>query len=119
MKSTFRALFAFSTIGLSLAAVPASASQLDPLRVSVPFAFTAGKTSLPAGDYTVLEDDSKVILIRGSRGGVLLLGTYSAEVPGEKSGISFRHTAKGYILQAVHASGRPSTVIALPEAAQK
>jgi hypothetical protein len=111
MTNKLRTLTAFSALGLSLAALPAFGSELETLRVTVPFAFTAGKTSLPAGDYTVYENDSHLLMIRGNKGSVLILGTPGTEAEDEKSALSFQRTDKGYALKAVHSGGRAASLI--------
>src|SRR5882724_9887899 len=105
MNNKLRTLMAFSAISLSLAALPAFGGELEPLRVTVPFAFTAGKTSLPAGDYTVYENDAHLVMIRGTKGGVLILGTPGSENDTDRSALSFQHTDKGYALKSIQATG--------------
>jgi hypothetical protein len=111
MTNKLRTLTAFSALSLSLAAVPAFASDLEPLRVTVPFAFKAGKTNLPAGDYTVYENDAHLLTIRGEKGSVLILGTPGSEAEEDKSALSFQRTDKGYTLKAVHSAGKAASVI--------
>jgi hypothetical protein len=109
MKKTLRALLAFTTISFLAGAVPAFAADMDPLHVSVPFAFKAGKTVLPAGDYTVYSDDSRIIMIRGARGGAILLGSAGSALAGGKSGVSFEREGGDYILRAVQSWGKTSS----------
>jgi hypothetical protein len=111
MTNKLRTLTAFSALSLSLAAVPAFGGELEPLRVTVPFAFKAGKTNLPAGDYTVYENDAHLLMIRGLKGSVLILGTPGTETEEDKSALSFQHTDKGYALKAVHSAGRAASLI--------
>jgi hypothetical protein len=111
MNNTIRTLMAFSALGLSLAALPAFGGELPPLHVTVPFAFTAGKTNLPAGDYTVYENDAHLLLIRGPKGGVMILGLPGSSPDNDRSGLSFQHTDKGYTLKSVQASGRAESVV--------
>lgn len=107
MNNVFRSLIAFSTIGVSALC----AASLEPIRVSVPFAFSAGKTSLPAGEYTITEQDSKVLVIRGSHGSAILLeDSVSGEIANSSS-LSFRHTGDGYFLQGVHSFGRRAATV--------
>lgn len=108
MNNKLRTLLAFSAIGGSLMmALPAFGSDLNPIRVTVPFAFMAGKTNLPAGDYTVSEEYSHVIMLKGMHGSAILIGS-SGQEDNDKSGLSFEHNQNGYFLKAVHAVGRPS-----------
>ena len=111
MTNKLRTLMAFSAISLSIAALPAFGGDLEPLHVTVPFAFTAGKTNLPAGDYTVYENEAHLLMIRGSRGSVLILGTPGSETEDDKSALSFSHTDKGYLLKAVHSAGKASNLV--------
>jgi hypothetical protein len=111
MNNTQRMLLAFSAIGVSLgAAIPAFCSDADPIHVSVPFAFTAGKTNLPAGDYTVYEENTHVIMLKGDHGSAILIAAPGSE-ENDKAGLSFQHTDKGYFLKAVHSFGRPSSLL--------
>jgi len=111
MTNKLRTLTAFSAFSLSLAAVPAFGGELEPLHVTVPFAFTAGKTSLPAGEYTVSENDAHLLTIRGEKGSILILGTPGNEVEEDKYALSFQHTDKGYALTAVHSAGKAASLI--------
>jgi hypothetical protein len=109
MKNSLRALLALTTISVFAGVVPAFAADMDPLHVSVPFAFKAGRTVLPAGDYTVYSDDSRIIMIRGARGGAILLGSAGSAVAGDKSGVSFEREGADYILRSVHSWGKTSS----------
>lgn len=111
MKNTLSTLLAYSAIGLSLAALPAFAAESEPLHVNVPFAFTAGKTALPAGEYTVYENNAHLLMIRGAKASVLILGTPGVEAQDEKNALGFERTPKGIQLRSVHSAGRPSAVI--------
>jgi len=115
MKNTLRALFAFSTIGLSTLC----ANSGEAIRVSVPFSFMAGTTALPAGDYIVTEQASRVLMIRGARGGAIVLETSAGEDLREKSGLSFSHTDEGYFLREVHSFGKPSGILPVKTEAKK
>lgn len=111
MKKSYLALTASCVIGMAGAALPASAAGSDPLRVSVPFAFRAGAANLPAGNYTVSEEDSGIVSIRGEKSGVFVLGRTGSEPDLDKSGLSFERTEKGYVLKNVHAFGKASVTL--------
>jgi hypothetical protein len=114
MNIKIRTLTAFSAIGLSCAALPAFGGELLPLHVNVPFAFTAGKTSLPAGEYTVSENQSGMVTVRGERSAVLLLSIPGNDSQDEKNALSFERTSKGFQLRTIHAAGRPTSVLPAP-----
>jgi hypothetical protein len=118
MTNKLRALFAFSAIAVTGAALPAFAADTDPIHVTVPFAFKAGKASLPAGEYVVIEEDSGVIIIKGNKGSAMVLGMSGAENTSEKAGMSFERNEKGYVLKTVHGWGRITSSI-LPVSEQK
>lgn len=116
MKNTFRTLLASTSIsvpGLAMlgfailgGALPATANDGEPLHVKVPFAFRAGKTTLPAGEYAVYSEDSNIIMIKGTGGNAILLGSATEDVAPDKSGISFERDANGYCLKSVHVWGK-------------
>ena len=110
MNKQLRTLMAFFAIGTA-AAAPGFCSELEALRVSVPFAFRAGQTSLPAGDYTVLTGNSHVVMIRGSHGSAILLATAGEDSGAERSALSFQRSDNGYYLKSVRSFGRPASVL--------
>jgi hypothetical protein len=120
MNKTLRMSLAFSTIAFAGASLPAFAGEAGPMRVSVPFEFKAGKTSLPAGEYVVTEEDSGIILIKGSGGSAMLLGYSGSDADPDKATISFERNDKGYVLRSVHPWGRiSSSVLPVPASTEK
>jgi hypothetical protein len=111
MTNKLSTLLAFSAIGMSLAAMPAFGGDFTPLHVTVPFAFTAGKTAMPAGEYTVSETDTHVVTIRGAKSAVMVLAAPGAESDNETNALGFERTGKGFSLRAVRAAGRPASVL--------
>jgi len=111
MTNKLTTLLAFSAIGTSLAALPAFGADLTPLRVNVPFAFTAGKTAMPAGEYTVYESDSHVITIRGVKSAIMVLATPGTESDNEATALGFERSGNGFSLRTVRAAGRPSSIL--------
>jgi hypothetical protein len=102
MKKHICTVFAFAVFAAS-----AMATQSTELEVKVPFAFTAGTSTLPAGTYRVTRINSGCILIQGEKGGVFLP---SGDLPidlGNSGKTSFKFDRAGdkYVLQSVH-SGR-------------
>lgn len=57
---------AIGAVGLAVAAlaVPASAEFGNTARIHVPFAFTAGKVELPAGDYLMRRTSGNVLVLQ-------------------------------------------------------
>ncbi len=75
-------------------------------RVSVPFNFRAGITTLPAGEYDVVrENGAGLVLIQGRRGSALLIA--EPELTGRSAvpGMTFSRTPKGNVLTEIHSSG--------------
>ena len=111
MTNKLRTLLAFSALTMAGTALPAFAGDTDPMHVSVPFAFKAGRASLPAGEYVVVEEDSGIILIRGSGGNAMLLSTAGPDATTGKPGISFERNEQGFVLKSVHGWGKISSSI--------
>lgn len=109
MTNKLSTLLAFSAIGMSLAALPAFGGEFAPLRVNVPFSFTAGKTVMPAGQYTVTESDSHLVTIRGVKSAVMVLATPGSENETDTSALSFERTGNGFSLRSVRAAGRTTS----------
>ncbi len=119
MKNTLRTLLACSTIAFGLATA-ASAADVDAVRINVPFAFKAGKTTLPAGDYMVSEQGSNVVTLKGSHGSAILLGVPSDEADPTKTSLTFDHTDGGYVLKCVHGWGKSvSSAVLTPSQTEK
>lgn len=110
MINKLRTLMAFSAISLSFAALPAFGGEIEPLRVTVPFAFTAGKTTLPAGQYTVSQSDSHVFMIRGAKTSILVLGSAGSDTEEDRNALSFHHTDKGYALTVIRTPGHAASL---------
>jgi hypothetical protein len=110
MTNKLRTLLAFSAIGMSFAALPAMGGEA--LRVNVPFAFTAGKTAMPAGEYTVYENEAHLVLIRGTKSSVMVLGTPGSDSQDDRNVLGFERTSKGgFMLRSVRSAGRASSVL--------
>jgi hypothetical protein len=113
MKPEFRTLIALSIMTLSTAVLPAVAAENEALRVTVPFAFTAGTATLPAGDYVISRQvDNHILTIGGSGGGAILLAI-SQDASGElrASNLIFERTDKGNRLMQVQMYGKPSVIL--------
>jgi len=113
MKKAFRTLSASTTTLAALLMVSASpmafAGEFDSVHITVPFAFKAGTAQLPAGEYTVSEDNSKVVTIKGAHGSAMLLTVPTGEVLSDKASLTFDHQADGYVLKCVHGWGKTTT----------
>jgi hypothetical protein len=110
MNRKLMTLMAFCAFGVTTTAVPAYSGSLETFRVTVPFAFMAGAVNMPAGDYTVLEAESHVVMLRGSRRSAMLLATAGDEGDSYKTALTFRHTDRGYFLQTVCSGGAPANL---------
>ena len=94
MKKQILTLIAFAGTAL--------ASQ-SPIQVKVPFAFTAGANSLPAGTYTIEDFGSNCVLIRGVGKSAFVLdksALMNAAYSGKVS-LKFDRTSAGYVLESI------------------
>lgn len=110
MTNKFRTIAV--SVSLAFCAAPIFGADAYNLRVSVPFDFTVGKTSFPAGDYRISEESTSGLLtIEGAKGGMMTLTTFGNIDERETAGLSFERTSKGVVLKAVHAFGKPANVV--------
>ena len=93
-------------ISLGIASIGVLQAQDLTAKVSVPFAFRAGQTTFPAGEYDVVrENGAGLVLIQGRHGSALLIA--EPELTGDASaipGMTFSRTAKGNVLTEIHSN---------------
>jgi hypothetical protein len=112
------------TVMLALAFSAAYAVEAqEPVLANIPFAFTAGAMTLPAGEYRIgnLEMGSAVLLIQGtdSRTATLVMSRVTeANRPQSKSKLIFHCYGKRYFLSQIWVEGN-SRGIELPRSAQE
>ena len=94
MKKQILTLIAFAGTAL--------ASQ-SPIEVKVPFAFTAGAASLPAGIYTIEDMGSNCVLIRGHGVAAFVMDSSgSADMDDSgKARLKFGRTSGRYVLESI------------------
>jgi len=94
-------------VGLSLALLCAGLhAQTMNLRGTIPFAFRAGDTQMPAGDYTIRHSANQLILHKEGGGPSVLLLTIAASRPNALSEerLSFNRYGERYFLSSVWTS---------------
>jgi hypothetical protein len=113
MKRQFETFIALCLLTGSAAALPATAGEADTLRVTVPFAFTAGTATLPAGDYVISQQADSHFLTIGGKGGGAILAAVSQNPPGElrTSNLTFERSGKGNTLTEIQMLGRQSIIL--------
>ncbi len=99
------------------------AGQMDPIMVAdIPFEFTLGKTTLPAGHYTLLGDSGhSFIWLRSEQNGVIAVtGTvrdWTGKVS-ESSSLTFHLVGGTYFLSKITMSGTANCRV-LPKTARE
>ena len=111
MTNKLCSILAVSSLAVTAAVMPAFGADTDSMHISVPFAFKAGKTSLPAGDYVIVGENSGIIMIKGNGGNAILLSSSGPDLTYDKAGVSFTRGEQGYVLTSVHAWGKISSSI--------
>ena len=104
------------TSALSLLISVPSISAQTTLRAPVPFAFTVGKTDMPAGTYTIIPVSSSAIAIRDCNTGKGVLSLFRPEDAGSSDGfpkLVFRKYGNRYFLSQV-SRGSANNVMQLP-----
>jgi len=92
----------YSVIAFAVFATSAWASPVTDVDVKVPFEFTAGTSTLPAGTYRVTEANSGYLLLRGEKGGVFVPRSafiLDTDESGRTS-LKFNHAGDKYVLQS-------------------
>ena len=105
-----RALVMTSFLLLSLIAVAPAVRAQQPLAVNVPFEFTVGNATLPAGDYRVqkLDGSSAVVLIScadASASAMVLSNAAQAKETQTQSKLIFKRYENRYFLSQVWTAG--------------
>lgn len=95
---------------LAFLATTQAARAQEALVANIPFAFTAGQTTLPAGEYRVQKAsfDSPELLIRSAEGNgaiMVMTSAASASAPQAKSKLIFHRYGDRYFLAQVWRAG--------------
>ena len=95
------------------------------MRARIPFAFNVGKTSLPAGEYTITvlnpNSDQKVLQIRSSDGRISAIVNTTgmkANTP-DKTKLVFNRYGEKYFFSQVQMAGEPTTLAAVKSSAER
>lgn len=91
----------------------AAAAEIETLHVTVPFAFTAGTATLPAGEYVISQQtDGRILTIGGKKGGAILVTMPEGDSRDAlASNLKFARTSKGNTLLEVSMSGKPALIL--------
>ena len=104
-------------IGLMLALAFLAAAQFvraqEPVVAKIPFQFTAGETTLPAGEYRVekISDGSPALVIRCTEGSpaiMVVTSPASVNAPQQNSKLIFHRYGNRYFLAQVWSAGSSS-----------
>lgn len=93
-----KAVYTLITFAVFAASALATQAEFD---VKVPFAFKAGASTLPAGNYRITEPSPGVILIRGEKMGVFLPSAVLLSDPADlgKASVTFSRAGDYYVLE--------------------
>ena len=114
MTRTIRSitLTALATGILTLAGVQSASAQVDyPLKFTTTFPFTVGYATVPAGTYTITQDDDNPQLLELTGGRVSVFfqtNNADAKAPASKSEIVFKHYGNRYVLKDLWVAGSTS-----------
>jgi hypothetical protein len=112
MNKGFRTFIAFSAFALFGAAMPSPGAEMGAARVMVPFSFTAGTVTLPAGDYVVTQNTDHIVTIAGKGGEAMVMVGPAGSVSGSPTcALTFARTSKGNMLKEVQTSGSTSDLV--------
>ena len=102
----------FATLAILLTALAASGQISPQARVTVPFSFVAGGTSLPAGDYKISfnQDRNVVTLISDSSKPIMFLTISAWPSPDGRSYLRFHHYGENWFLERIAINGMAQEV---------
>ncbi len=108
MKRHAYRVFATLSLLLALGLTTINAQSFDRLEVNVPFQFTAGGKTLPAGAYTIRQVDTRRLLIEsvdGDQSALILINTVQAKRFTSKAKVIFNRYENSYFLSEVLGPG--------------
>jgi hypothetical protein len=92
--------------------VTAHAQPAFSLRAHIPFAFQVGSATLPAGDYTVRQDDiSGVIMLQAYNGRAAAFTTSPSSAAGRNTQLVFERRNRRVVLTEIRLSDQPSRMV--------
>lgn len=112
MKREIRTFIAFSAFALFGMALSSPAAETGAARVMVPFPFTAGTVTLPAGDYIVTQTADHIVTITGKGGDAVVMVGPSDWIPGSTTcTLTFQRTSRGNMLKEIQSFGSTSDLV--------
>jgi hypothetical protein len=111
-----RNMMKFATWAALLMAVSASAQQPNQVRVTVPFAFTAGGTTMSAGEYRVALDlERELVTLRGPQSLAIFHTMPNGRTRGHEA-LRFKRSGDHLALQEIVVGGTGWDISTRPEA---
>jgi len=108
MKVFTRSLAIAGAIRVFAGVQNATAQIVDPVEFTTSFAFTVGNTTMPAGSYTIRQDDDNamVLQLQGPHSSVLFQAeqTQANETP-SKTEVVLKRYGDGYVLKSIWLEG--------------
>jgi hypothetical protein len=104
----FNRLFAWTVLAAAGTQVPAPAAVTEYFTVQIPFEFTAGRSTLPAGEYTIKSIGENTLLVRNAaQTSAVMIMTNSAmtQVAREKSMLVFHVYGRRHYLSSAWMRG--------------
>lgn len=109
MTNTLKLSFLSAAV-LALTAISGFAQSTARVAVKVPFEFTAGNVTLPAGAYSFQEEATGIVLIssQDTRKGVMVMTNPQTNNPlGDATSLKFDKVNGVYSLTAINIAGEP------------
>ena len=115
MNNKKTSLIVLCLLAAAASVAPAFADELGQVKVTVPFAFRAGTVNLPAGDYTIVEENAGGLFLIEGRAGSAMFVTAPGDSQGspEKPELKFQRTGKNSVLTEIRMNESPSLVLPL------
>src|SRR5436305_1394066 len=101
-------LFAWTVLAAAGTQVPAPAAVSEYFTVQIPFEFTAGRSTLPAGEYTIKTIGENTLLVRNpaqTRAAMVMTNSAMKQVAREKSMLVFHVYGRRHYLSSAWMCG--------------
>ena len=103
----------FTAAAILAAAVPARAQLADTLKFQTSFPFMVGRTTMPAGAYTItpMQGDNSLLRLSNGQSSVLVFTENdSPRHPPTNDEVTFKRQGDGYVLSSIWDAGTVSGV---------
>jgi hypothetical protein len=120
MNNKKTSLLVLCLLAVAASVAPAFADELGQVKVTIPFAFRAGTVNLPAGDYTVIEENAGGLFLIEGRSGSVMFVTAPGQLQAQdsKPELTFQRSGQSAVLTEIRMNENPTHVVPVGRSAR-